>query len=334
MLPAIGVPDIVGLAQRFVASRSEHRDVAISVLNGAIGDRLHEAGSPLAVEAKLLVGEGHSDAIPHPAPSEACLFVHGLMGSEHDWSMWSEGEKVVDYPKVLSAERDALPIFARYNTGLHISTNGRALSQHLEMLVERWPQLETLSVVAHSMGGLVVRSACHYGLEAGHTWVAKLQRVMLLGVPSHGATMEQLAHVASFTLEAIWNPWTKLVGKAINMRSAGIKDLRHGFVLDEDWRNLDVDQLRLAAPRVPTTAPHVKWYIAVASLGAPGSTMGKLVGDGAVLPRSAQGQGFGTDAAGVLAGAEVCVFHETSHARLLRDPAVLEQILQWWPAEP
>ncbi len=328
--PPIGVPDIVALAQRFIARNPDHTEIARAVLNGAVGDRLHDAGSPLATTMRLLYGHDRRDDAPEPGPRRACLFVHGLMGCEHDWTFWGSEDAKVEYPQRLTDARGVSPVFVRYNSGRHISSNGKALAEQLQALVERWPDLQELTIVAHSMGGLVSRSACHYGVTQGHAWVDRVQRGFLLGVPTHGAPLEQVAHLAAFTLEAIWNPWTKLVGKAINMRSAGIKDLRHGFVLDEDWQGRDPDQLRLAAPRSPEPAPNVKWFVAAASLGGPDSAVGKVLGDGAVLTGSARGRGFGTPKPGLLGDATVRVFDHTSHAALVRDPEVLDQLLQWW----
>ncbi len=183
------------------------------------------------------------------------------------------------------------------------------------------------------MGGLVTRSALHYGLEAGHAWPSLVRRGILLGVPLHGAPLELAAHVAAFVLETIWNPWTKLIGKAINLRSAGIKDLRHGFVLDDDWRARDPDQLRLAKPRSPNAPASIDWFVAVASLGEARGRLAPLLGDGAVPQSSAQGRGFGTPAPGLLPDATVRQFERTSHAALLGDPEVLAQLLDWWPRE-
>jgi hypothetical protein len=154
--------------------------------------------------------------------------------------------------------------------------------------------------------------------------------VFLLGVPSHGSPIEQIAHVAAFTLTTIWNPWTKLIGAAINLRSAGIKDLRHGFLLDEDWTNRDLDELALRVPRRAIETPHVRWYVVAGALGEKASWMGKLLGDGMVGARSVAGRGFGTPAPGVLPDAELCVLPGVSHMALMGDPAMLAQLLQWW----
>jgi hypothetical protein len=180
------------------------------------------------------------------------------------------------------------------------------------------------------MGGLVTRSACHYALEAGHTWVERLARVFLLGVPSRGAPLELLAHVTAFTLDRIWNPWTKLIGKAINLRSAGIKDLRHGFVLDEDWRHYDLDRLAFPVPGRPRDPVHVRWFIAVGTLGESGGALAATLGDGLVRPPSAQGASMDPRERELLPPAEVQQFNGTSHLALMNDPAVLAQMLEWW----
>lgn len=67
------------------------------------------------------------------------------------------------------------PIYLHYNTGLHISTNGRDFALLMEVLLHEWPHpIEQLTVLGHSMGGLVARSACHYASLARHAWAKRL----------------------------------------------------------------------------------------------------------------------------------------------------------------
>ncbi|HLT34660.1 MAG TPA: alpha/beta hydrolase [Enhygromyxa sp.] len=329
---------VAQLAQQLLRNYPGRRDEALAVLNGAIGDRLHDAGSSLAVTMQLFHGrepwllEDPPLTVPEAGP-DACLFVHGLMGSERAWRFGvAEQRGTVDYGAAIAERLEQTAIYARYNTGRHISQNGRELAERLEQLVDVWPEpgLESLTIVAHSMGGLVTRSACHYGLEAGHRWIERLRRVFLLGVPSRGAPLEFLAHVTAFTLETIWNPWTKVIGKVINGRSAGIKDLRHGFVLDEDWRYQDIDRLAYPVPKRPREPSHVRWYVAIGSLGQPGGVAERLLGDGLVRPGSAQGRSLDPRERELLAPAEVRMFEATSHLDLMNDPDVLAQILAWW----
>jgi triacylglycerol lipase len=339
--------DVSDVAQRFLRGYPGHRDEAIAVVNGAVGDRLHEHGSSLAISMRLFHGsepwllDDPPVTVPDARP-RACLFVHGLMGSERAWRFGVRepidtlDPRRVDYGALLAEARDCTPIYVRYNTGRHISENGRALAEQLEQLHLAWPEqglgggFAELSIVSHSMGGLVTRSACHYGLEAGHGWVERLQRVFLLGVPSRGAPLEQVAHITAFTLETIWNPWTKIIGKVMNLRSAGIKDLRHGFVLDEDWRHVDLDRLAFPVPARPRDPLHVRWFIAAGTIGQPRSPLGRTIGDGLVRTGSAQGHSYDPRAHELLPPAEVRVFESTSHIELMNDPAVLAQMLEWW----
>ena len=328
----MGAVDPVALAQRLLSASSAPREAVLAALNGAIGDRLAEVGSPLAIEMALLQHDpwrplGTDPYRPRP---RACVLVHGLMGTERAWEIGTTDGARTEFGHALADARDATPIYVRYNSGRHISVNGRELAERLDAAFATWPALADVSIVAHSMGGLVMRSALHYGTEAKHAWVHHVRRVFLLGVPAHGSPLEQLAHVAAFTLDAIWNPWTKIIGKAINMRSAGIKDLRHGYLLDEDWRNRDPDTLALRVPRKPIATPHVRWFVASGTLGEHDGMTAKLIGDGCVRPESCEGKGFGSPAPGVLPEADIRVFGRTTHIGLMSDPRVLAQLLEWW----
>jgi len=324
--------EAVALAQRLWAALPEHGDDALSVLNGLFGDHLEAARSPLAIPMTFYRGVERSP-VPDPPTTtvgpHACVLVHGLMGNERAWAMGTAKGNAVEYGAALSQARDVTPVYVRYNTGRHISENGEELAEGLEAL-HAAGGLQELTIVAHSMGGLVTRSACHHGLEANHAWVQCLRRVFLLGAPSHGAPLEQLVHVAAFTLESIWNPWTKLIGKVMNLRSSGIKDLRHGFALAEDWRNRDPDTLALRKPRPTRVPPDVRWYVAAGALGERDGALAWLVGDGLVHSASARGHGLGTPAPGVLPEAQLRVFDRTSHIGLMNDPRVLEQLIAWW----
>lgn len=315
------------------------RDEALAVLNGMVGDRLHDAHASTALPMDLFARSEPGGPL-EPVSVETLarrargdrvvLLVHGLMGSPHAWGMGTARGERLELGRALADALRADTVYLRYNSGRHVSDNGRLLAERLEALVTAWPERRLrLDVVAHSMGGLVTRSALHYGLEAGHAWPLTMGSVVLLGTPSHGAPLEQLAHVAAFTLVTIWNPWTKLIGKAINLRSAGIKDLRHGFCLDDDWRHKDQDVLRLQAPRPTRTPDQIRWFVAAGTTGAPEHWVSRLVGDGLVRTPSAGGRGFGTPAPGALPGAAVRVFGNIGHMGLMSDPAVLDQVVAW-----
>lgn len=320
------------------------REEVLGVVNGAIGDHLAALSSSYALGLDLYVGESRTPvgeltarASESQEPEQnpgVCVFVHGLMGSQHAWSLGTEHGERLDYGWSFENELDLLPLYVGYNSGLHISTNGRELARRLDQWFEaQSTPPPSVDIVAHSMGGLVARSALHYGIEAGARWTEAVERVFLLGTPNHGARLEQFAHLSAFTLESIWNPWTKLIGKAINLRADGIKDLRHGFCLDEDWQHKEQDELRLSAPR-PTWVPErTRWFVAAAQLGKREDWSSKLLGDGLVRPPSAEGHGFGSGEDGVLPPSKFRLFDQRSHISLMNEPQVLTQLVEWWKAD-
>ena len=94
--------------------------------------------------------------------------------------------------------------YARYNTGRHISDNGRALAAALDALVAGWPvEVSEIVLVGHSMGGLVARSACHYGECDGLGWTEQLRHVVCLGSPHMGAPLERGAAHGSHLLSRL-----------------------------------------------------------------------------------------------------------------------------------
>lgn len=300
---------------------------SLGALNGLFGDRLAQQSSPLAIPMSLHFGPEKKPLVPPydalAGRAQVCVFVHGLMATDRAWALATKGRAPVDYAELLRARRGIEPVFVRYNSGRHISENGRELADRLESVVAVSPGLRELSVVGHSMGGLVTRSAVHYGTLAGHRWVKLLRRAFLLGSPSQGASAEQVAHLVGFVLKSIWNPWTKALGELVNLRSAGIKDLRFGFVQDEDWQHRDPDTLALRRPRPVVAPPHIRWVVIAGDLWP-------VVGDGLVTARSAAGLGLGAPAPGVLPGARVVVVPELSHMALMNDPAVLAEIEASW----
>jgi triacylglycerol lipase len=143
---------------------------ARAVLNGLFGDVLVEQASSLAIPLSFRTASGDELPIDHDglgrAPPNAgarlCVFVHGLMASESVWRF--AGRPEITYGELLARERGVSPVYVRYNTGRHISTNGRELAASLQRLVRGWPvRVREIDLVGHSMGGLVIRSACHYG---------------------------------------------------------------------------------------------------------------------------------------------------------------------------
>ena len=158
-----------------------------------------------------------------------------------------------DHGAALARDLGYTPLYLLYNSGLHISTNGHAFAAILEQLVASWPvAVDELVLLGHSMGGLVARSACLVAGEHGHTWQNRLQALITLGTPHHGAPLERGGNWIDLLLDL--SPYTAPLGALGRIRSAGVTDLRYGNVLDEHWQGRD----RFAhGPdvRVPTALP-------------------------------------------------------------------------------
>jgi pimeloyl-ACP methyl ester carboxylesterase len=198
---------------------------SLSVLNGVLGDHLTATGNPLAIPMQLR-REGE-------ARDKLVLLIHGLCMNDRQWQRNGH-----DHGAALARDLGVTPAYLLYNTGRHVSENGRELAGLLEALLESWPEpAPELAILAHSMGGLVARSAHQLGREAGHAWPARLKQLVFLGTPHHGAPLER----GGSWLHGLFgvSPYTAPLGRLGMLRSAGITDLRHGFVRDEDWQGRD-----------------------------------------------------------------------------------------------
>jgi Putative serine esterase (DUF676) len=269
--------------------------LAQGALNGVWGDRLDEAGSPLAVRMAVRV-EGHDvaadrEAIAAAFPSATAhpvVFVHGLCESDAAWSIHA-AERGGSYATRVLPEVDGTAVTIRYNTGLRISENGRRLAALLDALVDAWPvSIERLALVGHSMGGLVIRSAGHAGIEGGHRWPALVDTTISLGTPHLGAPLAQAAHLATWALDAV--PEGRPVAAVLRARSAGIKDLRHGSLVDAEWETLDPDALRgFERADVPLLEGARHHVVSATLTDSPDHPLARILGDLLVLTPSAHG---------------------------------------------
>lgn len=156
----------------------------LSAVNGVCGDHLEATGNPLAIDLHFATREGPFDldadsvAEAVSAPTRhVVVFLHGLCMSPSSW--WRGGGRSLG--DRLEADLDVTPLYVAYNSGRHISTNGRELAEALTSLCERWPvPVDSLSLVGHSMGGLVIRSACGYAANSGEPWRPDLPRAQSL----------------------------------------------------------------------------------------------------------------------------------------------------------
>jgi triacylglycerol lipase len=220
----------------------------LSVLNGIVGDKLQN--TPLGIEMNfyaadtlvaldkesLLARYNQPDSV---ISTKICVLIHGLTHNETAWEFADKS----DYGSRLAQDLQYTPFYLRYNTGLHISHNGKALAAILEELYQNYPvEIEEICIIVHSMGGLLTHSACHYAQENEFEWTKKIKSIFLLATPHLGSYLERFANVVTNILGQVPNWHTRLVGKAINLRSAGIKDLRFGYLKEDDWKDKKPDQ--------------------------------------------------------------------------------------------
>jgi pimeloyl-ACP methyl ester carboxylesterase len=149
-----------------------------------------------------------------------CVLVHGLGCTEDVFEF--PGRRGDSYGAFLRRDLGFTPVTVRYNTGLAIAENGRRLSALLDCRMAASPvAVEEIALVGHSMGGLVVESACR--IES--RWAPLVRHVVCLGVPHGGADLEKLTRTATAVLVAAEGPITRIVANVLNLRSRGVKDL-------------------------------------------------------------------------------------------------------------
>jgi len=306
---------------------------AKAALNGAVGDRLSADSSRLAIEMQLMHCARPLDLDSGELPGTAgyssriAIFVPGLMAGPTFWNFVTPRP----FPERLAGDRGVTSIHVNYNSGLHISKNGRQLAKMIQKLVDAWPvEVTEINLIGHSMGGLVSRSTGHYASELELPWLSKLRRMILLGAPLRGASLEQVANITAFILNVIPNPWTWAIGWVFQQRSAGIKDLRHGYIVDEEWKGRSPDSLSMGREHLIPLLPDVEHFIAAGSLFADEHhPLAKVFGDILVAPFSAKDEGIdGTPSERT--PNHTRVFPGVSHPAMAGDDAVYEQILAWW----
>ncbi|GED97041.1 PGAP1-like alpha/beta domain-containing protein [Gordonia crocea] len=302
----------------------------IAAVNGVIGDELDARQSPLAEAMSLRVDgvavEPTADALARAYPGATgriVVAVHGLVETEYSWAI---GESEPYGPRL--AREGVTTVFLRYNTGRHISTNGRDLAELLDEVVRRWPvPVESIGLLGHSMGGLVARSAAHYGRAAGHSWVHMVTASVSLGTPHLGAPLEGIAHHGSAALMRL--PETRAFGRLLRRRSGGIRDLRGGSIVDEDWTGRDPDDLARAVAAEVELLPGAEHYFVSATVTAnPRNPLSRIIGDGLVLHHSASGDTV-TRRIG-FAPANGLHLGKSHHFTLLNDERVADKLVDWF----
>jgi pimeloyl-ACP methyl ester carboxylesterase len=326
-IAAAGLDRIASECEPLLPQPGMERGLVLAALNGVIGDYLVETGNPLAIEMRFCHDgkalELSADALRETFPQGGRLLIL-LHGSSLDESSWLRHGQ--DHGVALAADLNLIPIYVRYNTGLHISQNGRVFAVMLDQLFKAWPQpLEDLVFLGHSMGGLVARSACHIAEMENYPWRNKLRALVTLGTPHHGAPWERLGNWVD-TLLAV-SRYSAPLGRLGKLRSAGVTDLRYGNVLDMDWKDRD-RFARGGDPRTGVGLPAgVECFAIAASKNLEVSTV--LAGDGIVPVESALGQHQNPVFKLAFAPDHQWVAMGTTHLGLLGSKAVYGQILVW-----
>jgi hypothetical protein len=304
---------------------------SLAILNGMLGDHLARTGNGLATEFSFvhrgaplpMDRSAFASAVPSPTPKVA-VFVHGLMCTEQVWKM-RDGS---DYGSLLEQDLGVTPLYVRYNSGRAIAQNGAALADLLESLGAAYPQtIAEIVPIGFSMGGLVVRSACHVAKQKGHTWLSRVKRAIYIGTPHRGSPVERAGRLLVRTLRSVPDPYTRLIADIGDLRSLGLQNLG-----DRDLQHHDLDALAMGGGvslrdgRHPVPLlPEIQHYLIAGAL-ATGPWLALWFGDALVPLSSATADACADIQTVTLPPDHVKIFHAFAHMRLAHDPAVYAQV--------
>jgi pimeloyl-ACP methyl ester carboxylesterase len=198
-----------------------------SAMNGVMGDKLQQWNHPLTLAMEAVDEHGQDIHLPDLATQSeqgVVLFIHGLCLSESDW----QGHVHAQFVAELKQQGYGVA-WLRYNTGLPIWENGAELSRFLEQHWVHDGSQKCIRLVGHSMGGLLIRSAClHANHQASYRWLESLSHSVYLAAPHNGAPMEKIGNMANSILGV--TPYSRPLMALGNIRSRGIRSLRYANV--------------------------------------------------------------------------------------------------------
>jgi len=306
-------------------------ELAIGILNGAVGDFLARTDNGLATRMTL-VHAGATIPTTREALARAgatgkpriAVLVHGLMCTESAWTM----EEGADYGSLLRRDLGIAPLYVRYNSGLPIPDNGDSLARLLEQVAEALPEAAEIIPIGFSMGGLVIRSATHVAATCGLNWLARVHRAIYCGTPHLGAPLERVGRVVTRILAAVPDPTTKLIGQIANLRSDGLKDLGDADLRHDDRARRGTN-IGLRDPRHPVPLlDGIRHHLAAGSLSIDPRLAG-IFGD-TVVPLSSGTDGACIDAATIAMPPDnVRIFPGFVHMAMANRPEVYVHIRAW-----
>ena len=310
------------------AASSAERDAILAVINGVLGDYLVSTASPLAIPMRLrkngqplrLERKALASAFT-PADRKLLVALHGLC-------MTDTNRKGHHHTRSLARDLGYTPISLQYNTGRHVSTNGREFAGLMEQLVRAWPApIDEVVIIGHSMGGLVARSACHYAKRERHRWLRKLKKLVFLGTPHHGAPLERAGNWLEILMSTV--PYSAPLSRLGGIRSAGIKDLRYGNLVDEDWQGLRGHAPHDSRTPVPLPADVQCFAVAASRRAKSAGHRMRPAGDGLVPVKSALGQHEDPSLDLSIPEHRQFTAHGLNHFELRTSPEVYERLHRW-----
>lgn len=312
-------------------SLSPQREAVLAAANGVLGDHLEATGNPLAIRMQLrrdgqalpLTRKPLAARLPK-ASGKLLVLVHGLCMNDLQWKYAGH-----DHGEALARDPGYTPVYLHYNTGRHISTNGHDFSRLLEKLVKAWPvPVEEITLLCHSMGGLVARSALDDAFGKELAWSKLPIRIIFLGTPHHGAPLERAGSWADLLIGI--SPYSAPFVRLGKIRSAGIQDLRHGNVRDSDWQDRDADGRADGRTPLPLPKQVMAYAIAVTTQEQrEDGDDGKLRGDGLVPIASALGKHPDSGFDLRIPASRRWVGYGINHLGLLGDAEVHAQVERW-----
>jgi len=289
-----------------------------AALNAVWGDELDARQNALAVSLTVRDGDRAvaidraSLAAAFPDATEhIVVLLHGLGQTEQCWRSSSDGAAGVF--ESLASDPQINPVLIRYNSGLAVARTGQEVAALLALLSASWPAAGSrVSLVGYSMGGLVARSAYAAGIATGLEWAARARDLVTVGAPHHGSPVARGVRLGSRALRVART--SRPLSDFLETASAGIKDLEDGAGIAEAWE---------AAVAIPDGGPSGvrQHFVAAVVTGDARHPVGVLVGDLIVRVASASGRTLAPDNVRVLGGRR--------HFKLLSDPNVIDQIVEW-----